>query len=85
MKWLVLVLSPVLALVAVPAPTSAEEAIRVTLDDAVGFLRRQNPEILVGTLKVRAARGDVTTAGLYPNPTLSLAAMMDDTMTRSGM
>ena len=74
MKWLVLVLSPVLALVAVPAPTSAEEAIRVTLDDAVGFLRRQNPEILVGTLKVRAARGDVTTAGLYPNPTLSLGA-----------
>src|SRR5207249_1444345 len=34
-------------------------------------LRRQNPELLAGALHVRAAHGDVVTAGLLPNPTLS--------------
>src|SRR5439155_29792 len=35
---------------------------------------RQSPELLAGALKVRAAQGDVTTARLYPNPTLSFGA-----------
>src|SRR5205814_803102 len=34
----------------------------------------QNPELLAGALHVRAAHGDVVTAGLLPNPTLSAGA-----------
>ena len=46
----------------------------MTLDEAVALLRGESPELLAGALKVRAAQGDVTTARLYPNPTLSVGA-----------
>jgi outer membrane protein, heavy metal efflux system len=49
----------------------ADDALRVTLDEALAMLRRQSPELLAGALRVRAARGDVTTARLLPNPTVS--------------
>ena len=73
MKWFSLVLSLAVALV-VRAAQAAEETTQVTLDEAVVLLRRQSPELLAGALKVRAAQGDVTTARLYPNPTLSFGA-----------
>ena len=73
MKWFSLVLSLAVALVVRPA-RAAEETAQVTLDEAVALLRRQSPELLAGALKVRAAQGDVTTARLYPNPTLSFGA-----------
>jgi cobalt-zinc-cadmium efflux system outer membrane protein len=72
-KWFSLVLSLAVALVVRPA-RAAEETTQVTLDEAVVLLRRQSPELLAGALKVRAAQGDVTTARLYPNPTLSFGA-----------
>ena len=50
---------------------AADDVLRVTLDDALALLRRQSPELLVGTLKVQAAAGDVRTARLLPNPTVS--------------
>jgi len=56
-----------------PAPR-AQERVRLTMDEALALLRRQNPEVLSAALQVRAAHGDVTTARLYPNPTLSGAA-----------
>ena len=61
----------VLALALLPSRLRAEEPFRVTLDDALTLLRRQNPKLLAGALRIRAAHGDVTTAGLLPNPTLS--------------
>ena len=73
MQWFSLVLSLAVALVVRPA-RAAEETAQVTLDEAVALLRRQSPELLAGALKVRAAQGDVTTARLYPNPTLSFGA-----------
>jgi len=72
-QWFSLVLSLAVALVVRPA-RAAEETAQVTLDEAVALLRRQSPDLLAGALKVRAARGDVTTARLYPNPTLSFGA-----------
>jgi len=72
-QWFSLVLSLAVALVVRPA-RAAEETAQVTLDEAVALLRRQSPELLAGALKVRAAQGDVTTARLYPNPTLSFGA-----------
>jgi cobalt-zinc-cadmium efflux system outer membrane protein len=60
-----------LALLASGAATRAEERVRLTMDDALALLRRQNPEVLAAALEVQAARGDVVTARLYPNPTLS--------------
>ena len=59
-----------LALALGPA-ARGEDAVRLTLDEALAGLRRQNPELLAGALQVRAAHGDVITAGLLPNPTLS--------------
>ncbi|HLY39398.1 MAG TPA: TolC family protein [Candidatus Binatia bacterium] len=50
---------------------AADDVLRVTLDDALAMLRRQSPELLAGTLKVQAAAGDVRTARLLPNPTVS--------------
>jgi len=62
----------VLALVLAVVPAArGEEGVRLTLDEALAGLRRQNPELLAGALQARAAHGDVTTAGLFPNPTLS--------------
>src|SRR5207244_1482858 len=72
-KWVSLVLLLVFAFVVPPAGAS-EEAAHVTLDEAVALLRRQSPELLAGAVKVRAAEGDVTTARLYPNPTVSFGA-----------
>ena len=69
MKGFSLVLSLAVALLVRPA-RGAEETAHVTLDEAVALFRRQSPELLAGVLKVRAAQGDVTTARLYPNPTL---------------
>jgi cobalt-zinc-cadmium efflux system outer membrane protein len=65
-----------LMLVATQSATSLADGgtIRLGIDDAVGMMRRQNPELLAGLLKVRSASGDVTTARLYPNPVLSLGA-----------
>ncbi len=60
-----------LALLASGAAIRAEERVRLTMDDALALLRRQNPEVLAAALEVQAARGDVVTARLYPNPTLS--------------
>src|SRR5206468_490487 len=51
-----------------------EDTVRLTLDEALAGLRRQNPELLAGALHVRAAHGDVVTASLLPNPTLSAGA-----------
>ena len=73
MKWVSLVLLLVFAFVVPPAGAS-EEAAHLTLDEAVALLRRQSPELLAGAVKVRAAEGDVTTARLYPNPTVSFGA-----------
>ena len=73
MKWSSLVLSLVVTLAVQPA-RAAEDIPHVTLDEAVTRLRQESPELLAGALKVRAARGDVTTARLYPNPTLSVGA-----------
>jgi outer membrane protein, heavy metal efflux system len=64
----------VLALALLLAPSAvarSEEALRLTLDDALARLHRQSPELLAGALKVQAARGDVRTARLLPNPVLS--------------
>jgi len=64
--------SVVLALVLAVAPVvRGEDSVRLTLEEALAGLRRQNPELLAGALHVRAAHGEVTTAGLLPNPTLS--------------
>jgi len=70
-KGAVIVLA--LALIA-PSPAAADEVPRLTLADALALFRRQNPELLAGRLRVDAARGDLTTARLLPNPTLSLGA-----------
>src|SRR5438132_14152779 len=67
--WLVLTL-----VLAVAPAARGEDTVRLTLDEALAGLRRQNPELLAGALHVRAAHGDVTTAGLLPNPTLSAGA-----------
>lgn len=48
-----------------PAPTA------LTLDEALRLMRQQNPDTLAQALRLRAARGDVVTARLLPNPTLS--------------
>ena len=56
---------------AVGSIARGEDTVRVSLDDALALLRRQSPELLAGALRVHAAHGDVVTAGLLPNPTLS--------------
>ena len=56
---------------ALASTVRADDVVRVSLDDALALLRRQSPEVLAAALRVRAARGDVVTAGLLPNPTLS--------------
>jgi outer membrane protein, heavy metal efflux system len=58
-------------LLAAAVTARAEEPLRVTVDDALALLRRQSPELLAGALAVRAARGDVTTARLLPNPVVT--------------
>lgn len=66
-------ISVALVLAAGPGPR-ADEGPRVMLDEAVDLMRRQNPEVLAGALRVRAAAGDVRSARLLPNPTLSAGA-----------
>ncbi len=68
-RWLVLAL-----VLALGPAARGEDTVRLTLDEALAGLRRQNPELLAGALHVRAAHGDVITAGLLPNPTLSAGA-----------
>ena len=48
-----------------PVPTT------LTLDEALRLMRQQNPDTLAQGLRLRAAQGDVVTARLVPNPTLS--------------
>src|SRR5881296_3125983 len=68
-RWLVLTL-----VLALGPAARGEDTVRLTLDEALAGLRRQNPELLAGALHVRAAHGDVVTASLLPNPTLSAGA-----------
>jgi len=55
----------------IPVCTSAEPLAPLTLDQALDLLRQQNPELLAAALNIRAAHGDLTSARLLPNPTLS--------------
>ena len=68
MKGAVLALA---LLLVVPQPARGEETLRVTLDEALVLLRRQSPELLAETLRVRAAQGDLITARLLPNPVVT--------------
>jgi len=54
-----------------PVCTSAEPVAPLTLDQALDLVRHQNPELLAAALNIRAAHGDLTSARLLPNPTLS--------------
>jgi hypothetical protein len=60
-----------LVFVRVATVVAAGEPLRLTLDDALALMHRQSPEVLAARLRVRAAAGDVVTARLLPNPTLS--------------
>ena len=66
---------PILGLAVVLAGTplgAAEPApATLTLDEALRLMRQQNPDTLAQELRLRAARGDVVTARMIPNPTLS--------------
>ena len=65
-------LAPLLALAS--SALAGEQRVRLTLDESLVLLRRQNPEVLAGVLRVRAAGGDLRTARALPNPTLSAGA-----------
>jgi len=55
----------------VPVCTWAEPVAPLTLDQALDLLHHQNPELLAAALNIRAAHGDLVSARLLPNPTLS--------------
>lgn len=67
-------LGALLPLAVIAAPASPAETLRVTLDEAVALLRRQNPEVLSAALRVRAAGGDLAASRRFPNPVLSVGA-----------
>jgi len=46
--------------------------VGLTMDEAIARMRAQSPDVLAAALKVKAAEGDLRTAGAYPNPTLSV-------------
>jgi len=62
-----------LAVVLAGTPLGAAEPVpaTLTLDEALRLMRQQNPDTLAQELRLRAARGDVVTARMIPNPTLS--------------
>jgi len=62
---------PAVFLLALTAPARGADVARLSLDDALAAMRRQNPEVLAAALKVSAAGGDLLTARALPNPTLS--------------
>ena len=53
------------------AITARAQPLRLTLDEALARFHRQSPELLAGGLQVEAARGDVRTARLLPNPVVT--------------
>ena len=55
-----------------PAPTWAQSAGEVTVDELVGRALAENPELKAVRLEVDAAAGRLQQAGLRPNPMLEL-------------
>ncbi|MBI3811224.1 MAG: TolC family protein [Nitrospirae bacterium] len=49
-----------------------DKPLRMTLADALEFFQRQNLELVAERFQVEASRADVLTAGLLPNPQLSI-------------
>jgi len=65
------ILGLALALAGTPLRAAEPAPGSITLDDALRLMRQQNPDALAEGLRLRAAQGDVVTARLLPNPTLS--------------
>src|SRR3989442_5727851 len=65
-------LAPLLALAS--SALAGEQRIRLTLDESLALLRRQNPEVLAGGLRGRAGGGGPRPAPAPPHPPRSRGA-----------
>ncbi|GAB2455303.1 TolC family protein [Comamonas humi] len=56
---------------AAPEAASASAPAQITLTEYLQLVARNNPQLMAQRLEVKAAEADTTTAGAWPNPTVS--------------
>lgn len=57
------------------ADASASSTLRLSLDEALALFLRQNLDLITVRFGIDSARGQQITAGLFPNPVLSVATL----------
>jgi cobalt-zinc-cadmium efflux system outer membrane protein len=58
-----------------PIPTPTAQVVRLSLDEAIGLFLRQNLDLLIAKFGIEFSKGQQITAGLFPNPVASVAAV----------
>lgn len=57
------------------ADAPASSTLRLSLDEALAFFFRQNLDLITVRFGIDSARGQQITAGLFPNPVLSIGSL----------
>ncbi len=72
MRWLLVPPSCLVVTLAVTTATAQETLKRVSLEDALQLALRQNPTVRAKEADLRSIKAGETTAGLRPNPTMTV-------------
>jgi cobalt-zinc-cadmium efflux system outer membrane protein len=57
------------------AESSSAQSLRLSLDEAMGLFLRQNLDLLIAKFGIEFSKGQQITAGLFPNPVVSVGAV----------
>ncbi|ALA58827.1 TolC family protein [Nitrospira moscoviensis] len=66
-----------------PAPAPAAQALRLSLDEAVGLFLRNNLDLVITKYGIDYAAGQRITAALFPNPVLAVGTISSFTQGRT--
>lgn len=64
--------SPTMPVLSAEGSRAAPSFLKLSLDDALALFLKQNLELLIVKYGIDSAKGRAMTAGLFPNPTLSI-------------
>ena len=64
-----------------PQSQTSSRVLKLSLDDALALFLKQNLELLIVKYGIDSAKGRTITAGLFPNPTLSINTLSSYTQT----
>jgi cobalt-zinc-cadmium efflux system outer membrane protein len=65
------------------AESSSAQSLRLSLDEAMGLFLRQNLDLLIAKFGIEFSKGQQITAGLFPNPVVSVGAVSSPFQGRS--